>query len=60
MTDCTGAPTLSDPNTRLLQSHSPAIPNAKDTKYFQQMIGRLMYVSTLTRPDIAFSVNQCV
>eukprot|EP00961_Rhodomonas_salina_P072830 978482-Rhodomonas_salina.1 len=59
MTECTGAPTQSDPNSCLLLSHSPAIPNAKDTKYFQQMIGRLMYVSMLTRPDIAFSVNQC-
>eukprot|EP00961_Rhodomonas_salina_P226888 3067510-Rhodomonas_salina.1 len=31
-----------------------------DTKYYQQMIGGLMYESILTRPDIAFSVNQCV
>eukprot|EP00961_Rhodomonas_salina_P178885 2413477-Rhodomonas_salina.1 len=56
---CTPAITPSDPNLRLLRSHLPAVPNAEDTKYYQQMIGRLMYASMLTRPDIAFSVNQC-
>eukprot|EP00961_Rhodomonas_salina_P241184 3259129-Rhodomonas_salina.1 len=55
MTACTPDITPSEPNLRLLRSHSPAVPNAADTKYFQQMIGGLMYASTLTRPDIAFS-----
>eukprot|EP00961_Rhodomonas_salina_P080112 1077119-Rhodomonas_salina.1 len=53
MTACTPAITPSDPNLRLLRSHLPAVPNAVDTKYYQQMIGGLMYASMLTSQDIA-------
>lgn len=59
MTDCVTVPTPSDPNFRLLKSHSLIVPNASDTKLFQQMIGGLMYASTITRPDISFAMNQC-
>lgn len=60
MKSCVSAPKPSNPNLLLLKSHSPEVPNVKDTKYFQQIIGRLMYASTLMRQDIAFSASVSV
>eukprot|EP00961_Rhodomonas_salina_P177760 2397244-Rhodomonas_salina.2 len=36
-----------------------AVPNPEEMRKYQQLIGRLMYASVLTLPDISFAVNQC-
>lgn len=48
------------PNRTYLTSEDcPAVPNKKDVKTYQQLVGSLMYVACGTRPDIAFAVNSC-
>eukprot|EP00961_Rhodomonas_salina_P116658 1570053-Rhodomonas_salina.1 len=38
---------------------SPKVPDAAETRRYQQLISGLMYAAVLTRPDISFAVNQC-
>jgi hypothetical protein len=42
---------------KLEKNTEQASPN--DTKQYQQEVGSLIYLSTKTRPDIAFNVNTC-
>jgi len=51
--------TPSEPNTHLLCSDQPASPDKNTLRLYQQMVGSLMYLACFTRPDIAYSVNQC-
>eukprot|EP00961_Rhodomonas_salina_P235288 3180229-Rhodomonas_salina.2 len=59
MTDAHPVPTPSEQGVRLVKAQSPQTPDPEATKKYQQMVGCLMYAAVLTRPDIAFSVNQC-
>jgi len=51
--------TPSEPNTHLLKADQPVNPDKATVRLFQQMVGSLMYLACFTRPDIAYSVNQC-
>mmetsp|Transcript_61735 Transcript_61735/g.127603 ORF Transcript_61735/g.127603 Transcript_61735/m.127603 type:complete len:239 (+) Transcript_61735:601-1317(+) len=51
--------TPSEPNTHLLKADQPSEPNKQTVREYQQMVGSLMYLACFTRPDIAYSVNQC-
>jgi len=51
--------TPAEPNTHLLRSDQPLIPNKDVVRQYQQMVGSLMYLACFTRPDIAYAVNQC-
>ena len=59
MAEATTAPTPFEAGTRLLKEHCPNVQNPEQIKAYQQIVGGLMWVSTLTRPDITFAVNQC-
>eukprot|EP00961_Rhodomonas_salina_P220285 2978209-Rhodomonas_salina.1 len=59
MGDAHPVPTPSEPGTRLLKSMCPAVPNAEETRLYQQLIGGLMCTAVLMCPDISFAVNQC-
>ena len=61
MTECNPKTTPMSPNSRLLKSDCPA-PGTGDKKLirkYQQLVGAFLYLSSWTRPDIAFVVNQC-
>eukprot|EP00961_Rhodomonas_salina_P155877 2098894-Rhodomonas_salina.1 len=60
----TGATPISnpmEPNTHLSVSDCPASYNCNKefVLEYQQIIGPLLYLANLTRPDLAHSVNQC-
>lgn len=55
MADCRRALTPAEPNTQL---HQRRDEEELTTKPYRQAIGALMYLSTCTRPDIAFIVGQ--
>mmetsp|Transcript_30285 Transcript_30285/g.62397 ORF Transcript_30285/g.62397 Transcript_30285/m.62397 type:complete len:629 (+) Transcript_30285:1137-3023(+) len=59
MKGCTPIATPAEPNTHLLKSDQPGVPNKEAVKAYQQMVGSLMYLACFTRPDIAYAVNQC-
>eukprot|EP00961_Rhodomonas_salina_P271921 3674318-Rhodomonas_salina.2 len=58
MTECIPAITPSDLNLCLLKSHSPAVPNAADTKYFQQIIGNVCFNAHVPRHSL-LSESMC-
>ena len=59
MTDCNASATPMIPHTYLSIHDSPAKADPKVVKYYQQLIGSLMYLSCATRPDISMAVNSC-
>ena len=59
MTTCDPAPTPLSAGAKLLMADQPAVPDPEQVRLYQQLVGGLMYASTLTRPDIAFAVSQC-
>ena len=59
MEDATERYTPLPPKVRLSKADSPKVKDNKLVKYYQQLIGSLMYISCGTRPDIAYAVNAC-
>ena len=59
MDDAHPAPTPYESGTRLSKLQSPDKPDHQVVKSYQQLVGALMWTATLTRPDIAYAVNQC-
>nr|CCA26625.1 putative polyprotein [Albugo laibachii Nc14] len=50
-----------DPNLKLPVENSPKTPEEKEVMKrtpFRQLIGRMLYVATCTRADVAFAVSQ--
>ena len=45
--------------TYLSRDDCPAVADPKIRKYYQQLVGSLMYLSCATRPDISMAVNSC-
>mmetsp|Transcript_62060 Transcript_62060/g.128458 ORF Transcript_62060/g.128458 Transcript_62060/m.128458 type:complete len:483 (-) Transcript_62060:314-1762(-) len=56
---CNPMTTPCEPNSHLLKSDAPAVPDKDAVKHYQQLVGSLMYLACFTRPDIAYAVNQC-
>jgi len=54
MENANSLPTLMTGNTNLSKHHGEAITNEKQ---YRSIVGALQYV-TITRPDIAYSVNK--
>jgi hypothetical protein len=59
MTDCYPTPLPINAGTKLLMTDQPTKPDPEQVQLYQQLVSGLMYASTLTRPDIAYAVNQC-
>ena len=59
MSDCNPSVTPMIPHTYLSRDDSPSKADPKVVKYYQQLIGSLMYLSCATRPDISMAVNSC-
>jgi hypothetical protein len=59
MEKCTAKPTPLVPHIHLSKHDCPKTVNKEDLKFFQQLIGSLMYIACGTRPDIAYAVNTC-
>eukprot|EP00961_Rhodomonas_salina_P244789 3308287-Rhodomonas_salina.1 len=61
MTGATPISTPMEPNTHLSVSDCPSAynHNKEFVLEYQQIIGALLYLANLTRPDLAHSVNQC-
>jgi len=59
MDGCNPITTPSEPNSHLLKSDQPAIQDKALTRDYQRLVGGLMYLSSFTRPDISYTVNQC-
>jgi len=59
MEGCKPVTTPCEPNTHLLRADQPLNPDKKVTRDYQRLVGGLMYLSSFTRPDISYSVNQC-
>jgi Reverse transcriptase (RNA-dependent DNA polymerase) len=58
MTDCYSVRTPMDPGTLLTaQSDSDPVGDV-DVERFQHLVGTLLYLTTWTRPDLAFATNQ--
>jgi hypothetical protein len=54
MTDCNPSYTLIASKTKL--EPNKGLPNKEHVKWFQSVIGSLLYITLGTRPDIAYSV----
>eukprot|EP00286_Rhodomonas_abbreviata_P024045 CAMPEP_0181303724 /NCGR_PEP_ID=MMETSP1101-20121128/8723_1 /TAXON_ID=46948 /ORGANISM="Rhodomonas abbreviata, Strain Caron Lab Isolate" /LENGTH=131 /DNA_ID=CAMNT_0023409341 /DNA_START=50 /DNA_END=441 /DNA_ORIENTATION=- len=59
MKGCTPLSTPAEPNSHLLKSDQPSVPDKAAVKAYQQLVGLLMYLACFTRPDIAYAINQC-
>ena len=59
MTDCNPSPLPHNPNQTLTKAHCPAVPDKEQLKLYQQLVGALLWVSVVTRPDISHAVGQC-
>jgi len=59
MEGCNPITTPAEPNSHLLKSDQPTVPNKALTRDYQRLVGGLMYLSSFTRPDISYSINQC-
>jgi transposase InsO family protein len=57
MADCKAVSSPLSPSVQLDSSDSPRLGQG-DHKLFRRLIGRLMFLVTATRPDIAFAINQ--
>lgn len=60
MADCKPISTPMDPNQRLTKDMSPKTSAEKEEMEkipYQEAVGRLLYISQGTRPDIAYAVN---
>lgn len=57
MAECKSASTPLSPSVQLTSEESNKL-DRKDHKQFRRLIGRLTFLVTATRPDIAFAVNQ--
>lgn len=56
MTDCNSVDLSADPDSRLSRTNSPRQTQHSNASAYKALIGGLMYLTTLTRPDIAFAV----
>jgi hypothetical protein len=59
MADCNASSTPMVAHTYLSKADSPEVPDKQTVKFYQQLVGSLMYVACATRPDIAMAVNSC-
>jgi len=59
MDGCKPVSTPCEPNSHLLRSDQPLVPDKTATRDYQRLVGGLMYLSSFTRPDISYAVNQC-
>lgn len=61
MLECNPLSTPADPNSRLSPDMSPTTEEQTaemESKPYKEAVGSLMHVMVMTRPDIAFAVNQ--
>eukprot|EP00286_Rhodomonas_abbreviata_P014033 CAMPEP_0181339602 /NCGR_PEP_ID=MMETSP1101-20121128/29358_1 /TAXON_ID=46948 /ORGANISM="Rhodomonas abbreviata, Strain Caron Lab Isolate" /LENGTH=1796 /DNA_ID=CAMNT_0023450611 /DNA_START=148 /DNA_END=5539 /DNA_ORIENTATION=+ len=59
MDGCNPISTPAEPNAHLLKADQPSVPDKRFTRDYQRLVGGLMYLSSFTRPDISYAVNQC-
>lgn len=59
MVGCKPVSTPAEPNSHLIKGDQPQTPDKTVVRDYQRLIGRLMYLSCFTRPDISHAVNQC-